>query len=250
MLSPNKTSVLAGALAALVLAGCGGSSHTAASVTGQTGSGGGSTAQTASTPGTTTSSTTPATGPTTTTTSSSPTSTDSACTASDLTPDFIGSDAATGHVVLAFALHNTSSAPCHTYGYPGVQFRASGKPITTDAQRVTQDFAGTVPLAHLTLTPGQWTSFRIITNDVSSTACQTADSLQIIAPDDTATMSVAIPHAVSVCGGKATVSPLQPGLRANAGGNASAGGSSPGGGSSSTGGSSTGASSSTGGTAP
>ncbi|HET9721355.1 MAG TPA: DUF4232 domain-containing protein [Solirubrobacteraceae bacterium] len=236
MLSVKKTSVLAGTLAALALAlaGCGGSSRSAASVTGQTGSNGGSAAQTAATSGTGPSSTTSTTG--TTSTTASPAKTSSACTASDLTPDFIGSDAATGHVVLAFGLHNTSSAACHTYGYPGVQFRASGNPIATDAQRVTQDFAGSVPLVQITLQPGQWASFRMITNDVSSNACQSADSVQIIAPDDTATMSVSLPNAVSVCGGKATVSPLQPGLRANPGGNANGGGSSSAGGGNSSGG--------------
>lgn len=222
MISAKKTSTLAGALVALALAGCGGSSHSAASVTAQTGPSGGSGVQTTSTSAATTSTTTTTTATATTTTGATPTS--GACTAGDLTPDFVGSNAATGHVVLAIALHNTSSGTCHTYGYPGVQFRASGSPIPTNAQRVTQDFAGNVPLAHITLKPGQWTSFRIVTDDVSSNACQSADSLQIIAPDDTATMNVSIPNAVSVCGGKATVSPLQPGMRANTAGHGSSGG--------------------------
>jgi hypothetical protein len=115
-------------------------------------------------------------------------------------------------------LHNSSSSSCHTYGFPGVEFLTkSGGPITTDATRTTTDFAGHIPETEITLNPGQEATFRLVTSDVASSqsACVTAGGLQIIAPDDTATMKVSIPSGISVCNGKATVSPLAAGTGAS-----------------------------------
>jgi hypothetical protein len=119
--------------------------------------------------------------------------------------------------VLAFTLKNTSSSSCHTYGYPGVEFLgAADGPITTTATRTTTDFAGHLPETEITLTPGQEASFRIVTSDVGSSqsACTKATGLQIIAPDDTATMKAGVP-GISVCNGKATVSPVVAGTGAS-----------------------------------
>ena len=197
-------------VASSLLAGCGGSSPTSVNVptTGK------QTKKTSTVTHTVTTDTSTATTTTTTANGSS-------CTASDLTPAFVSSNGAAGHVVLTFALRNTSSAACHTYGFPGVEFLAtkagaSPKPITTHATRTVHDFAGETPLRSINLGSGQQASFRVIVSDVANTQlpCETARGMQIIAPDDTVPMTVALAQPASVCGGEATVSPLEPGLSA------------------------------------
>jgi hypothetical protein len=213
------------AVAALAVAGCGGSG--AASSTSQpqasTGSApAGGSSQTGTSTQLATSTTAPSTTTTPTTTSGNsggvPVS-GSACVAADLTAAFLNSNGATGHVVSSFVLHNSSTQTCHTYGYPGIEFLTkSGAPITTDAIRTTTDFAGHIPETQITLRPGQEATFRVVTSDVASSqsACATAYGLQIIAPDDTATIKAPMPNGISVCNGKATVSPLAAGTGASA----------------------------------
>jgi hypothetical protein len=133
-----------------------------------------------------------------------------------LAPSFLGGEGATGHIELGFALKNTSSGPCHTYGYPGIEFLdANGQGLTTNTTRTTHDFFGSLPLAALNLAPGGSVSFRVGTSDVTGSGpkCVTAHALQVIAPDDTATMKVQFTPTTFECG-NATVSPLQPGTTA------------------------------------
>lgn len=94
---------------------------------------------------------------------------------------------------------------------------AADGPITTHATRTTNDFAGHVPETGFTLKPGQEATFRMVTSDVGSSqsSCVTAYGLQIIPPDDTATMKAPITTGISVCDGKATVSPLAAGTGAS-----------------------------------
>ncbi len=218
------------AAGALVLAGCGGS-NTASTSSNKPASTGSAPPQTASTTTETTTATGTATTPATTTSTTGTSTSNSggvgvggsasagtACTAADLTPSFLNSNGATGHVVIAFVLRNSSSSSCHSYGYPGVVFLSrSGAQIATDATRTTTDFAGHVPETAITLQPGQEASFRLVVSDVGSSqsACVTAHGLQIIAPDDTATMKATMPSGISVCNGKATVSPLAAGTSAS-----------------------------------
>ena len=67
-------------------------------------------------------------------------------------------------------------------------------------------------LQHVSLAPGQTTSFRLGVSHGggSDTGCSTAYGLQVIAPNDTAALRVPIPNGASECG-TTTVSPLQPG---------------------------------------
>jgi len=204
--------------AALALASCGGSSssssHAAATSSIPT-----STAAT-----TTTTTTTTASTPVTTTTSSAAgtTQTSSApsgptlCRAADLTLSFLGGEGATGHGELGFALRNTSSQTCTTYGYPGVQFLdRAGRALPTVPTHTTQDFFGTLPERPLTVAPGSVVSFRLgVTHGIASTAgCTTAYGLQVIPPNDTSTLRTSIPNGAYECR-TATVSPLQPGTSA------------------------------------
>ena len=138
------------------------------------------------------------------------------CRAAGLALRFLGQQGATGHGELGFAVRNTGSAPCRTFGYPGVQFLdASGAGLPTRSQRVTNDFAGPVPLVEIVLAPGASASFRLgVTHGNASPAgCTIARGLQVYPPDDTATLQTAIPEGASECG-TTTVSPMRPGVSA------------------------------------
>ncbi len=140
----------------------------------------------------------------------------SQCTAADLSLSYLGGQGATGHGELGFALKNTGSSACATGGYPGIQFLAAdGSALPTTPQHTTDDFFGHLALQKITLQPGQTASFRLAVSHGggSSTGCSTADGLQVIAPNDTATLKVQIPNGASECG-TTTVSPLQPGTSA------------------------------------
>ncbi len=123
----------------------------------------------------------------------------------------LGQQGAAGHGELGVALRNTSAHSCHTFGYPGILFLSrSGAPLPTASTRTTHDFFGSAPVATIVLAPGSTASFRVgVTHGISSSAgCATAGALQVIAPDDTATLRVPIPGGVYECT-TATVSPLQ-----------------------------------------
>ncbi len=174
------------------------------------------------TPTTTTTTTTapPATSTVTTSSTATTTSTPAppptpACTASELTPSYLGSNGAPGQIVLSFALRNDGGAACHTYGFPGVQFLGHGNAaLPTRTTHTTQDVLGSTPEVEIVVAPGQDASFRMIAATVgrggTNAGCATAGALQIIAPDDTATMHVAITNGVVECS-VTSVSPLQPG---------------------------------------
>jgi hypothetical protein len=135
-----------------------------------------------------------------------------ACTSGELTPTYLGSNGATGNIVLSFAIRNRSAKACHTYGFPGVQFVArNGSSLTTSATRTTQDILGSTPESELVLEPGQRASFRMVASDSGpgggASGCVTAYAVQVIAPDDTVPMRVAIPGGTVECG-KTGVSPL------------------------------------------
>jgi hypothetical protein len=167
----------------------------------------------ATTTATSTTQTSPATTPTSTT---SPTGSEP-CTAADLALSFLGGQGATGHGELGFELRNISNSTCHTYGYPGVLFLdRAGKALPTDSTRTTQDFFGSVPENKLDVAPGQSVSFRLgVTHGAASpVGCTTAYGLQVIPPDDTATLHVAIVNGGAYECRTATVSPLAPGTSA------------------------------------
>jgi hypothetical protein len=127
---------------------------------------------------------------------------------------FLGGQGATGHGELGFALRNSSSHACHTYGFPGVQFLGqAGQALPTESTRTTQDFFGSTPLARLVLQPGANASFRLgVTHGAASTTgCTTATGLQVIPPYDTSTLRIAIGNGGAYECRTATVSPLRPG---------------------------------------
>jgi hypothetical protein len=139
------------------------------------------------------------------------------CTAAGLALSFLGGQGATGHGELGFALRNTGAA-CSIGGYPGIQFLdQSGAALPTTPSHTTSDFFGHLPLQELTLQPGQSVSFRLGVSHGGGSGgagagggCTTAYGLQVIAPNDTATLRVQIPNGASECG-TTTVSPVQVG---------------------------------------
>lgn len=195
--------------ASVTLGACGGSSSSSGSSSTSNASSTAST-QTASTPVSTSSSSTPTT-PTTTTTSGLP-----PCRAANLSLSFLGQQGATGHGELGFAVRNISSGSCRTYGYPGILFLdRAGAPLPTVPTHTTHDFFGQAPATALVLAPGARASFRLgVTHGINSSAgCTTAYGLQVIPPNDTATLRTAIPGGAYECA-TATVSPLRPGQSA------------------------------------
>jgi len=139
------------------------------------------------------------------------------CVAADLKPSFLGTNGAAGTIAVGFALTNSSSSTCTTYGWPGVLLLSSaGAALPTNAVRTSSDMLGATPAATITLKPGEEVSFRLIASDFASgstTSCPNASALQIIAPDDSATLKVAISGGIPACG-RATLSPLMAGTSA------------------------------------
>ena len=138
----------------------------------------------------------------------------SICRAAGVKISYLGGQGATGHGLLGFAMQNTGSASCTTLGYPGIQFLSKrGAALPTHDTRTTTDFFGTTKLARLTVAPGQSASFRLGVSHGSASpkGCVTAGYVQVIPPNDTSTVRIAIPGGVYECGGAVTVSPMQPG---------------------------------------
>ncbi len=171
--------------------------------------------------GSSTSAPTPASSTSTTTIASSSTTTTAAlgpkaCVAADLSLSFLGQQGATGHGLLGFGLRNTSSHSCRTFGFPGIQFLArGGAALPTVPMHTTRDFFGSAPRVRLVLAPGQEASFRLgVTHGaVPGLPCTTAYALQVIPPDDTATLRTSILNGAYECR-DTTVSPLRPGTSA------------------------------------
>jgi hypothetical protein len=122
-----------------------------------------------------------------------------------------------GHGEIGFKLRNTGAGRCRTYGYPGILFLdRHGHALPTIPHHTTLDFFGSgPPPQHLLIAPGQNASFRLDVGHGVATAngCATAYALQVIPPDDTATLRTAIPNGSYECR-DANVSPLRAGTSA------------------------------------
>src|ERR1700733_14538156 len=137
----------------------------------------------------------------------------STTTASTLALSFLGQQGGMGHGEIGFQLRNTSSTSCRTYGWPGIQFLdQSGAPLPTIPHHTTSDFFGNSTAIPLVIAPGDSASFRLDVGHgvATSNGCATAYALQVIAPNDTATLRTAIPNGAYECR-DANVSPLRAG---------------------------------------
>lgn len=195
-------------LAALLLAACGSSSHNTAASTPATSATTSSSSRAPTTVTQTVTTTTPTTTPTTFATSN-------ICRASGLHLSFLGGNAATGHGLIGFTLRNVGTSSCHSYGYPGILFLGrSGNALPTTTVRTTHDFFGTAPLRLITLAPGHTMSFRIGVTHFgpggSNNGCTTAYGLQVIPPNDTSTLRVAVGNGGEYECQTASLSPVEP----------------------------------------
>lgn len=213
----RSSALLIATVTAFAVVGCGGSSNNAGHTTPAAG---GSTPATPSTATTTTTSAPTTSAAATTTASTSTTAAAPAsppiCRAADLSGAFLGGQAATGHGLLGFSLHNVSGHTCVTVGYPGIQFLTqSGHSLPTTPVHTTQDFFGSLTNHPLSVSPGATVSFRLgVTHGAASTnGCTTAYALQVIPPNDTATLRITIANGAYECQ-TATVSPMQIGTTA------------------------------------
>ena len=133
--------------------------------------------------------------PTTTSTAAAPTRS-TTCTASQLTGSIEGTSGAAGQFEVTVALKNTSSGSCTTGGYAGLQLvSASGaKQSTTALRGGTLNFENIAPSA-ITLAPGSTAWFNLGYSDVpsgSETSCPMSSQLQIIPPNATSALTVAL----------------------------------------------------------
>jgi hypothetical protein len=198
---------------ALALAACGtsGGSPTTTQTTSAAATPTTATTQTTSATATPTTST-PTTTTTTTTTTTAAASGTPPCRAADLALSFVGQQGGMGHGEIGFALRNTGNTSCRTYGYPGILFLDNqGRPLPTIPHHTTNDFFGSTPAAPLVIAPGKSASFRLDVGHgvATSNGCATAYALQVIPPNDTATLRTSIPNGSYECR-DANVSPLQP----------------------------------------
>jgi hypothetical protein len=200
-------------MTALLLAACGsaGSDSTAS-----TSSAGTSTAAPAAPATSTATATASSSTSTTTTTSTTTAAGPSPCRAADLALSFLGQQGGMGHGEIGFQLRNTSAEGCRTYGYPGILFLDQhGGALPTIPHHTTNDFFGSTPAVPLVIAPGASASFRLDVGHGVATAngCATAYALQVIPPNDTATLRTTIPNGSYECR-DANVSPLRAGASA------------------------------------
>ncbi len=207
--------IVLGALACLGLCpACGGSDSGAGSTAGQSSSVT-TVTSTATAPATSSAPSGPTASASASSTSAQPPASAGAppCRAAGLTLAFLGQQGATGHGELGFALRNTGTGSCSTFGYPGIQFLDDhGAALPTVPTHATSDIFGSSPLHGLVVGPGHSVSFRLTVSHGggSSAGCTTADALGVIAPNDTVALRVAIPGGAAECG-TAIVSPVRPG---------------------------------------
>lgn len=202
--------------ALVALAACGSSGGSATISAASSGQGSPTTATAATSTSATTSATATATTVTTTTTTTTQAAGPAPCRAAGLSLGFLGQQGGMGEGEIGFVLHNTSGSSCRTYGFPGVLFLdQAGGSLPTTPTRSTRDFFGATPEAALVIPAGGSGSFRlVVTHGVASSAgCTTAYGLQVIPPNDTATLRATIPNGAYECQ-TAQVSPLLPGQTA------------------------------------
>jgi hypothetical protein len=159
--------------------------------------------------------------PSSTTTTTAPPTTAAAdrsrCRAANLALSFLGQQGGMGHGEIGFKLRNMGSGSCRTYGYPGILFLdRRGHGLPTIPHHTTLDFFGSGPAPqHLVIGAGHSASFRLDVGHGVATAngCATAYALQVIPPDDTASLRTTIPTGSYECR-DANVSPLRAGTSA------------------------------------
>jgi hypothetical protein len=156
----------------------------------------------------------PSSGTTTTTTAStsSTAANSTRCVSSNLTGAIAGTQGGAGTFEVTIALKNTSTTPCTTGGYPGLQLvGASGTSLpTTTVRGGPLSFERITPVS-LTVPAGGTVWFNVGYSDVPTggeSSCPVAASLQVIPPNDTTHLTVTGLHAAVCNHGTLDSSPL------------------------------------------
>lgn len=168
------------------------------------------------TSGTTTTTRPPATT-TTTTGSASSTSTTTApavatCQVSGLRIADVGQGGAAGTQEVTFALTNTSSSSCSTFGYPGMLLvSTTGKVLTTTAERGGGLTFENIAPSKVTLAAGATAYFNVGFNDVTTvnTTCSSTHTVDVTPPTNTTHVAVKVTLGIDACdNGALHVSPV------------------------------------------
>lgn len=185
----------------LALTGCGGGSHGPAKVAAPAAAG-----ADASTPA----SASPTPGDTANASPTASASATPACDFSALSARLAEQNAATGHDRLLIQLTNGSKAQCSLYGYPGVGLvDAQGK-----VSNITNDRGGDftfpdVPAKTVDLAPGGVASFNVGMREIPGESEDCTDAAGVaVTPPGATTPPLKVTVAVTVCGGRVSVSPV------------------------------------------
>jgi hypothetical protein len=167
--------------------------------------------------------TTPAAAQATTATSQSATAAPAAssparCAPSQLRLTVVSHQGATGHLAAVFAFTNSSSTPCHLFGYPGAQMVSSaGGALKTVVIRGGGFFPDSARRpSTVVIQPGSSARFSFEWTDAnefggSPASCPRADRLHVTPPNDYSTISVSVGRFdFAPCGGRITASPVFP----------------------------------------
>jgi hypothetical protein len=136
------------------------------------------------------------------------------CRSSALHLDLADQNGATGHDLITYALRNRGRTSCALTGFPGVSFlTAHGRHLPIVARWRTHDFFGTLPVRRVVLRPNGIGSFRLVNTHGAGFGCSGIARIEAIPPDNTTGLIAREPFG-QVCSHRVTVSPIQPGLRA------------------------------------
>lgn len=146
---------------------------------------------------------------TTTSTTAAPAVT--TCQASGLSITVSGNGGAAGTEELTFSLTNTTTAPCKTYGYPGMLLLStSGAPEPTTVVRGGRESFEKFPPARVEIKPGGSAYFNVGFEvvPVGTTSCSTAHKVEITPPTNQTHATVNVPDLVACDNGTLHVSPV------------------------------------------
>lgn len=152
-------------------------------------------------------STTTSSTPTSSATSSSTTTTTAAagiakCNVSGLRIAVSGQGGAAGTQETTFSMTNTSSAPCSTYGYPGLLLvTTAGAALTTTVVRGGGLAFENIAPATVTLGAGAVAYFNVGFSDVQTgtTTCSSTHTIEVTPPTNTAHATVDVARGIYAC---------------------------------------------------
>jgi hypothetical protein len=124
------------------------------------------------------------------------------CQISGLHVSLTGAQGAAGTQELTYALTDSATVTCTTFGYPGMLLLgASGTPLPTTVDRGGDLSFETVQPSTVRLTPGETAYFNVGYTDVTTggTSCYEANQVEITPPTNTTHATLPAPASMDVC---------------------------------------------------